>query len=313
MVTEEKQVEQHSFRVLSLDGGGAKGFYTIGILEEIEAITKEPLYKSFDLIFGTSTGAILAALIARGDSMADVRKLYELYVPKIMRCRNRWSRSAALHKLAVEVFGDDKFDSFKTKVGIVSTRWKDERPFIFKTSVEQAHGMKDSFQSGFDCTIADALIASCSAYPFFLRPEIVTGKGDRILAADGGFCANNPTLYAIAEATHNLKQDFAILRVLSLGVGSYPEPWSIRRLAKLWPGVPFIQKILGINTCSMETLRGILFDDKVKTVRISETFDEPGMATDLLEHDQTKLNRLLQKGRDSFGKNERAIRELLYS
>jgi len=26
------------FRVLSLDGGGAKGFYTLGILEELEAL-----------------------------------------------------------------------------------------------------------------------------------------------------------------------------------------------------------------------------------------------------------------------------------
>src|SRR5205807_6954651 len=144
---------------------------------------------------------IIAALLARGDSMADVRQLYELHVPKIMRCRTRSSRSAALRQLATEVFGDAKFDSFKTNVGIVSTRWKDERPLIFKTSVEQAHGSKDSFQPGFGCTIADALIASCSAYPYFNRPELVTGKGDRVLAADGGYCANNPTLYAIAEAT----------------------------------------------------------------------------------------------------------------
>jgi predicted acylesterase/phospholipase RssA len=48
-------------RVLSLDGGGAKGFYTLGVLREIEA-----LWQSFDLIFGTSTGSIIAALLALG-------------------------------------------------------------------------------------------------------------------------------------------------------------------------------------------------------------------------------------------------------
>jgi len=51
------------FRVLSLDGGGAKGFYTLGALKEIEGMIGRPLCQRFDLIFGTSTGAIIAALI----------------------------------------------------------------------------------------------------------------------------------------------------------------------------------------------------------------------------------------------------------
>jgi hypothetical protein len=36
-------------RILSLDGGGAKGFYTLGVLKEIEAMINRPLYSSFDL------------------------------------------------------------------------------------------------------------------------------------------------------------------------------------------------------------------------------------------------------------------------
>jgi len=35
--------------------------------------------------------------------------------------------------------------------------------------------------------------------------------------------------------------------------------------------------------------------DNVKTVRISETFNEPEMATDLLETNLKKLNRLFKK------------------
>jgi len=60
---------------------------------------------------------------------------------------------------------------------------------IFKASVDQAHGSKDSFEKGFGCTVSDAIVASCSASPFFKRPEITTGKGDVVLVADGGFCA----------------------------------------------------------------------------------------------------------------------------
>jgi uncharacterized protein len=45
-------------RILSLDGGGAKGFYTLGVLKEIEGMLKCPLCERFDLVFGTSTGGI---------------------------------------------------------------------------------------------------------------------------------------------------------------------------------------------------------------------------------------------------------------
>ncbi len=54
------------FRILSLDGGGAKGFYTLGVLREIEGLTGQPLHECFDLVFGTSTGGIIAAMIALG-------------------------------------------------------------------------------------------------------------------------------------------------------------------------------------------------------------------------------------------------------
>jgi patatin-like phospholipase/acyl hydrolase len=49
-------VSEKHFRVLSLDGGGAKGVYTLGVLKEVEAMANAPLYEVFDLVFGTSTG-----------------------------------------------------------------------------------------------------------------------------------------------------------------------------------------------------------------------------------------------------------------
>jgi hypothetical protein len=44
---------------------------------------------------------------------------------------------------------------------------------------------------------------------------------------DGGhnlvdYCANNPTLYAIADATNALKFERKQIRVVSVGVGEYP-------------------------------------------------------------------------------------------
>lgn len=307
------------FRVLSLDGGGAKGFYTLGVLSEIEAMIGQPLYKCFNLIFGTSTGAIIAALLARGETVAKIQSLYEQYVPTIMRGYNTASRTSALHVLARTVFGDSHYDVFKTGVGLVTTNWNDERPMIFKTCVDQAHGSKGSFEPFFGCGVADAIIASCSAYPFFDRHKITKRNGDKVELADGGFCANNPTLYAIADATLAFGHSHANLRVVSVGVGSYPTPSIWKQAGRIFksyalmrhiPGSDFLQKVLGTNTTSMEVLRSILFKD-VPTIRINDAFVEPSMATDLLEHNLTKLNRLVQKGRLSFAEHQKALATFL--
>ena len=132
-------------QILSLDGGGAKGFYTLGVLKEIEGMLGCPLYKRFDLVFGTSTGAIIAALVALGFEVDEIHELYKKYVPEIMKIKGANGKSQALQQLAEKVFGDKKFDAVKTGVGIVATKWVIERPMIFKASVAQAHGRIGTF------------------------------------------------------------------------------------------------------------------------------------------------------------------------
>jgi patatin-like phospholipase/acyl hydrolase len=308
-----------TFRVLTLDGGGAKGFYTLGILDELEKNNERPLYKHFDLIYGTSTGSIIAALLSRGESVESILSLYKTYVPVIMKSENPGKRTAALKELASQVFEGTTVEHFKTGIGIVATNWRDERPLIFKASLGQAHGSKGSFVPFFGCSVSDAIIASCSAYPFFKTHMVIKSNGDVLELADGGFCANNPTLYAIADATLALKVEHQDLRVLSLGVGSYPEPSLWKKAGRVRGGLSlirhgfnsdFLQRILGVNTSSMEVLRGILFKD-VPTLRINDAFVEPAMATDLLEYDMNKLNRLVQKGRLSFASHEERLTQFL--
>ena len=300
-------------RILALDGGGTKGFYTLGVLNEVEAMLGCPLYKRFDLIFGTSTGAIIAALISLGYMIDQIHDLYKAHVPAIMGRRTRAGRTVALAGLANSVFADKTFTDVKTGIGVVTARWRTEKPMIFKGSIQQAHGMQGTFVPGFGVSIADAVQASCSAYPFFNRKVVTTAAGDKIELMDGGYCANNPTLYAIADAVGALKHDHKNLRVLNVGVGAYPEPkrswiW----LAKKVPfnSIELLQKTLQINTQSMEQLRTILFKD-VPTIRISDTFERPDMATDLLEHDPNKLNVLRQLGRESFAPREADLKNFL--
>lgn len=312
-LADTKKENQNLFRILSLDGGGAKGFYSLGVLEEIEQMLGCLLYTKFDLVFGTSTGAIIAALITLGYSIEQIHALYKEHVPKIMKAKSAAAKSAALEYLSNEVFGTKTFEDIKTGIGIVATKLLIERPMIFKGSIEQAHGRKGTFIPGFGITIADAVQASCSAFPFFKPKTVVTASGDEIELIDGGFCANNPTLYAIADASAAMRKDHSLLRVVSIGVGIYPEPKPRglkMRIAKKCPGVTLLQKVLEINTQSMEQLRINLFKD-VKTIRISDEFSEPEMATDLMEHDLKKLNILRQRGRESFALREQELKKFL--
>ena len=302
-------------RILSLDGGGAKGFYTLGVLREVEALLGGPLHKHFDLIFGTSTGSIIASLLALGSEVKTIHQLYCKHVPTIMEKRSAAAKSAALSALADEIFGDKKFDAVKTGLGVVTTKWQIETPMIFKGDVRQAHGRVGTFKPGFGCTIGDAVQASCSAYPFFKRKIITTAMGDDIELVDGGYCANNPTLYGIADAVAAMKYDPSDCRVLSVGCGNYPRPkeaFYLRLYRRVLPTLPVLDKTLSINIASMEQLRLVLFK-QVPTVRINDTFDKPDMATDLFEHDLRKLNILRQRGAESYASREADIKTLLTS
>jgi predicted acylesterase/phospholipase RssA len=71
-------------RILALDGGGLRGILTLSYLAEIESSLAERHHAStnfrlchyFDLIAGTSTGAIIAAALACGMSVAEITAKY---------------------------------------------------------------------------------------------------------------------------------------------------------------------------------------------------------------------------------------------
>jgi uncharacterized protein len=78
-------------RLLALDGGGVRGAITVAFLEEIEAVLSrragKPVHLDnwFDLIGGTSTGAIIAGGLAMGYTTADIKRLYFELAPKVFR------------------------------------------------------------------------------------------------------------------------------------------------------------------------------------------------------------------------------------
>ena len=80
-------------RMLSLDGGGVRDVISVAFLERIEAILtarageEVRLGDWFDLVGGTSTGAIIATALALGKTTADLKDTYYRLAPRAFRRR----------------------------------------------------------------------------------------------------------------------------------------------------------------------------------------------------------------------------------
>ena len=306
------------FYILSLDGGGSLGVYTLGVLREIEALLqykwKKPLHESFDLIYGTSTGSIIAALLALGKDVNYISEKYFQFIPSIMNHKMAADRSRALKENTNQEFKGQKFDSFLTKIGIVTTNYDKKKPMIFKNERELAYEGKGSFVTGFGCKISDAVVASCSAFPFFERQKVKTENQGEPELQDGGFVANDPTLFAIIDAIQALKIPKDKIRVLSIGVGNYPPSednlvtWGIKQAWSL--PLNLFQTTLESNRNTLEIIRGLYLGKDVKTVRIDKTFSDLKYKTNFLEYEISKLNTIKSLGRDSYFDKAQAIKEL---
>ncbi len=75
-------------RILCLSGGGVRGVAQLQVLKKLEEDYGKPLHEVYDLIIGTSVGAINAAIIASGAmSMEEVDEKYIGFMKKIFKKR----------------------------------------------------------------------------------------------------------------------------------------------------------------------------------------------------------------------------------
>src|SRR6266481_1998076 len=86
-------------KLLACDGGGIRGIISIEILAQIEAELRKTTGKSdlvladyFDYVGGTSTGAIIATLVALGFSIDQVRDFYIKSGAEMFQPAKLWER-----------------------------------------------------------------------------------------------------------------------------------------------------------------------------------------------------------------------------
>lgn len=199
-------------RILSIDGGGIKGVFAASFLAEIERHCEKPICKYFDLICGTSTGAIIASALAVGISAKMILDMYMEKGKEIFPKKRRlplWGtkyRSEPLKKTLEEVFQSNCIKDCKTRLLIPAYNLASRKVRVFKTPHAE-----DLY---FDKTlkIVDCLLATTAA-PTYFSPHKMEGG----VFIDGGVGANNPSLIALVEGITRCSWDISDISLLSVG------------------------------------------------------------------------------------------------
>jgi patatin-like phospholipase/acyl hydrolase len=210
-------------RILALDGGGIRGALTLGYLKKIETILrtqeKDPgllLSDYFDLIGGTSTGAIIASALAIGKSVDEIITMYMDLGGKIFGEKRNWWNPfetqkylkanydvSALETSLKATFGDITLASDKIKTGLCIVTKRADTNSVWPL-INHPGGKYFDSKDGQNKNILlwQAIRASAAAPTYFVPQNIDMGQGQTGAFVDGGVSmSNNPSLTLLMVAT----------------------------------------------------------------------------------------------------------------
>lgn len=296
---------RQTFNILSIDGGGIRGVYAATILCKMQEALGINFIEEFDLIVGTSTGAIIAAGLTIGISPDRIVDIYKEQIGVIFK-KPFWSGvvtpkydSAKLKQVLEEVFEDKTFSDVKTRLMVTATNISDGMPWVFKSLYHERLTRDKGVK------LADAVLASCSA-PLYFNPY----EHNQQLLVDGGLWANNPALAALVEALgDNIDVKRYKTRLLSIGTGisikHYPIEWVEKEWGATRWGTGLIDVIFNMQSFSVEKYLNTIMN-KEQYLRINFNVDG-NLATD----DIKAIDRLIEKGVEDFHKYRRSIEKIL--
>jgi len=174
-------------KVLCLKGGGAKGYAQLQVLKALEHEYGKPLHEVYDLIAGTSVGAINASLIASGKfTMDELEKIYPDVLKKVFT--KKWYR-AKKPKYQRKYFKRE----WDKLVG-TSFKMKDSKTKLMLTSVDLVDDINHFFKSWHpdvaDEKMVDMVCRSFAAPLYF--GHIVDKKNKKVWSDGGVGYANLP-------------------------------------------------------------------------------------------------------------------------
>jgi hypothetical protein len=194
------------------------------------------LCDQFDLIAGTSAGAILAAAIAMGSSMAEVRE-FVLANAKLMFKPSRWYNrfrslydKSALEKHMRDWYGADTTlgsEKLKTLLLMIMRNWSTDSPWLVSNNSFATFNQRELDDCNLSLPLWQLIRASAAA-PVYYEPETIRfGQREQyeFVFVDGaltGFI--NPAFMAFQYVTNsayglNWPADEQSLTLVSVGAG----------------------------------------------------------------------------------------------
>ena len=320
-----------STTILSIDGGGMKGIVSALVLIELEDILKKYtgantvyLVDYFDLIAGTSTGSILAALLLCPNdcnrpkyTASDALNLY-LTKGKTMFQTNPLHKLRTLGGLigpkyknkALVAELNSYFGSVKTaellKPCLLTSYNMTTRDSLFFNSLSSLKSEDRNFN------LADAVLASTAAPTFFPPSCIKAYNSCEDCLVDGGVFANNPSLCALIEAlklerTKNINDTM----VLSIGNVYSAKSYDYNKV-KHWGAINWAFPLLDVLMDASEQTVDYQLNKLYSTLGVSNQYlrvvanvneNVPSMD----DTSQKAIDRLLEIGHELVKKKHRDL------
>src|SRR5262245_4681554 len=214
-------------RILALDGGGLRGILSLALLQGIEDVLRQRhgddagfrLCHYFDLIAGTSTGAIIAATLALGWTVEEIREKYMrlgavVFTKTLLRqgmLRAKYDDAKLIAELK-KVYGAQttlRSTELKTGLLVLTKRIDTGSPWPVSNNPK---GKSFDANAGWVVGNGDyplwQVVRASTAAPVFFDPESITiahVRGSKPLTGefiDGGVSPfNNPALMSVMYAT----------------------------------------------------------------------------------------------------------------
>ena len=192
-VNHEMSRDNHLFgpgpkQLLSLDGGGVRGAIAVAFLERIETLLQQRygrdfcLGEHFDLVGGTSTGAIMACALALGIQTAQIKNFYLKLIP--FAFKRQWWRipvlrakfdATSLRRKIEEVVGSRTLSSpdLITGLCIITKRMDTGRPWIISNNPRAPYWEDGDGYIGNKHYPLVNLVRASTAAPHFFDPELL--------------------------------------------------------------------------------------------------------------------------------------------
>jgi uncharacterized protein len=226
-----------AFRILALSGGGYLGLYSAHVLTRLEATIGRPIARSFDMICGTSIGAITALALSLEVPAAEIERAFIEHGPHIFPQINGRFRGMRRAYAFGRSMLKPKYSDGPLRTAIESLVSKDHtlgdsRYRLVLPVVNMTSGQVEVFKTPHLATwthhaplkMVDIGLACAAAPTFFPLAEVRDS-----LYVDGAVYANAPDLVGVHEAQYYLQRPLDEIEVLSIGTTtaafSMPHRW----------------------------------------------------------------------------------------